>query len=240
MDQMKTRCKMRRHALAAIILTVCVWAQAEAAHAQTATQRQAGDETAPDEGRDAVLQLRGSTAALTSPVEPAPNAVTPPEDPFLDEPLFQPEALEEAVVAPVDEPPTTIPADEDRQGRERREQPAPPVTDPEGVLEDQTRANVRAQPEQPGQLRVEEADPFEPTGFRLGIWQAFTRLEQTIGYATNNSFSTMGEPGAFSQTDGTVELRSDWSRHEARIIANGSLRRSIGSEGGVARSNSGS
>ena len=37
-----------------------------------------------------------------------------------------------------------------------------------------------------------------------------------------------GKPGAFLQTDGSVTLRSDWSRHEAQIEATGTLVKAMG------------
>lgn len=116
------------------------------------------------------------------------------------------------------------------QRRERRVQAQSPVTDPINTATPDPRANVREPPQQIGVPRVEEEDPFLPAGFRAGTWQVFTRLEQAVGYATNSSFSAGGRPGPFSQTDANVTLRSDWSRHQATITADGSYRRSWGSD----------
>ena len=118
------------------------------------------------------------------------------------------------------------------QRRERRVQAQSPVTDPINTATPDPRANVREPPEQIGLPRVEEEDPFLPVGFRAGTWQVFTRLEQAVGYATNSSFSAGGRPGPFSQTDANVTIRSDWSRHQATITADGSYRRSWDADGG--------
>ncbi len=95
------------------------------------------------------------------------------------------------------------------------------------------RANLREPPVEAGLRRVdEEEDPFLPPGFRAGTWQVFTRLEQALGYSNNNTFSAGGRPGAFMQTDGSVEFRSDWSRHQANLKADGTLKRAFGDDQG--------
>ncbi|MEC9343009.1 MAG: outer membrane beta-barrel protein [Pseudomonadota bacterium] len=115
------------------------------------------------------------------------------------------------------------------QGRVLPVAPEPQVLDPVNAADmPSTRANVRVSPVEPGTRRPEQEDPFLPAGFRAGTWQVFTRLEQAIGYATNNTFAAGGRPGAFTQTDANVTMRSDWSRHEAQIEADGTLQRAFG------------
>lgn len=92
-----------------------------------------------------------------------------------------------------------------------------------------TGTNQRVTAVEPGTPRAEPEDPFAQLGFRVGSWRAFARVEQSIGHASNNSFTAGGEPGTFSQTDANLTLRSDWARHEAEITADGSFRRAYGS-----------
>ncbi|GIL01534.1 MAG: hypothetical protein BroJett030_14330 [Alphaproteobacteria bacterium] len=212
MDQMKLRRKMR------LLLLPAMLSLAAAGGGPGAAQEPGGPRV--DAADQNLLRLRGSDgAAIEVPVFP--------QDPFDDDPLPQrqpPAAEVEAPrIAPVD------PADPD-EGRAER---AAAATADENVGDEETGDGVRVErvpPVEPGRSRVEEADPFAATGFRMGIWQVFTRIEQSIGYATNNSFSAEGGPGAFSQTDVNVEMRTDWARHEASIVAAAALRRSIGSD----------
>ena len=117
----------------------------------------------------------------------------------------------------------------DTQGRTRAAEAETAVLDPINTATPDARANLREQQVEPGTKRPEEiVDPFLLPGFRAGTWQVFTRLEQAVGYSNNNSFAAGGKPGAFLQTDGSVTLRSDWSRHEAQIEATGTLVKAMG------------
>ena len=115
------------------------------------------------------------------------------------------------------------------QGRETRVRRQGPVEGQEITGTIDTGTNPRVRPVEEGTPRSEQVDPFAPAGFRIGSWRAFVRVEQSIGHASNNSFAAGGEPGAFSQSDANVTLRSDWARHEAEITAEGSFRRAYGS-----------
>lgn len=99
------------------------------------------------------------------------------------------------------------------------------------VATNPSRENLAAQPVQSGVARQQEEDPFLPVGFRAGSWQVFTRLEQAIGYANNADFSAGGEPGAFSQTDMSLRLQSDWARHQATIEATGIVQKPFVEDG---------
>lgn len=132
---------------------------------------------------------------------------------------------------PVSDVPIPVPPEEESlvQGRAVRVLPQAAIGDPASTQPDATRANGRVAPVQAGTRRSDPDDPFLPDGFRAGSWRVFTRLEQAIGYATNNTFDVGGEAGAFSQTDANVTIRSDLSRHEVAIEADGSLRRAFDS-----------
>ena len=131
--------------------------------------------------------------------------------------------------------PAPIGLTDQKQGRVLAEQAEPQVLDPINTeATPDSRANLREPPVEAGTKRASKVDdPFLPPGFRAGTWQVFTKLEQALGYSTNNTFSSGGKPGAFLQTDGSVELRSDWSRHQANIKATGTLKRAIGDEQGI-------
>ena len=75
-----------------------------------------------------------------------------------------------------------------------------------------------------------EDDPFAPSGLRIGTWRVFTTFEQSLGYSTNTGGVAMGDGGGYSQTDGTISIQSDWSRHAAQIEASGSYRRFLDSQ----------
>jgi len=116
------------------------------------------------------------------------------------------------------------------QGRATPVQPEPAVADPLLVTDPGPRSNVRAAQSQPGTGALADDQPFEPTGLRLGTWRLFANLEQSLGYSTNTASAEMGEAGSYSQTNGSILLQSDWSRHSARIEASGSFRRFLDSE----------
>lgn len=60
-----------------------------------------------------------------------------------------------------------------------------------------------------------EADPFAPTGIRLGSFIVTPTVDATIGYDSNPRRLPSGGTGSlFTQSYGEVQARSDWSRHE--------------------------
>ncbi len=65
-----------------------------------------------------------------------------------------------------------------------------------------------------------EADPFAPTGIRLGSFIVTPTVDATLGYDSNPRRLPSGGTGSlFTQSYGELQARSDWSRHEltARI-----------------------
>jgi hypothetical protein len=119
---------------------------------------------------------------------------------------------------------------EQLQGRARPAQPEPVILDPLATGTPTARANVATSKEQDGTGQISETDPFAATGLRMGSWQAFSSVTQTAGYSTNIDSVAGGKSGAFSRTDVDLSLRSDWSRHSARIDASGSFQRPFGSD----------
>ncbi len=99
------------------------------------------------------------------------------------------------------------------------------VEDVEDPDNENIRSNVAVGPVQSGIESNTEEDPFAPTGFRMGTFNANASLEQAIGYSSNLRGATNGNGGAFSQTDAALSLTSDWSRHELRSSFIGSYRK---------------
>ncbi len=153
------------------------------------------------------------------------------EDPFSDGGIEQAERDEEGVVDPATPVPVRRPlisSDDDfSSGRARAEAPEGPVAGTVVNGAPDPRDSVAQDPEQTGTARRPETDPFLPTGFRAGSWNVFARLDQAIGFTTNTSKAPGGTSGAILETNATLSARSDWSRHEASIEANGSFDRGI-------------
>ncbi|QCI64263.1 outer membrane beta-barrel protein [Phreatobacter stygius] len=62
---------------------------------------------------------------------------------------------------------------------------------------------------------VVEADPFAPTGLRLGTFIVTPVADATLGYDSNPRRLHDGARGSlFTQSYGEVQARSDWTRHE--------------------------
>jgi hypothetical protein len=142
------------------------------------------------------------------------------------DPVFS-ESIEDANNSDVNADPIRNTADpvQQLQGRALPAQRALPVVDPAVTGTPSAKSNVRASVEQSGTGALPETDPFTATGFRIGSWRAFTSLEQVLGYSSNINGVAMGEGGAFSETQIDLSLQSDWSRHSARIDANGTFRK---------------
>lgn len=135
--------------------------------------------------------------------------------------------ISEPIEAEVEPAPAVLPS-----STQQRAQPALPVTqitnpsDPDGS----TLANLAADPVQTGTPATREADPFAPTGMRLGTFDLNISLEQAIGYSSNVSEQADGEGGAFSETSVTASITSNWSRHQWQTNINGSYRRPFDDE----------
>jgi hypothetical protein len=118
---------------------------------------------------------------------------------------------------------------EEAEGRALPVAPEPPfpIGDP-----DTGPANPRIEPVQAGSSAASEENPFRPEGFRLGTWVVNARVAQSVGYSTNASQVPQGEAGTVGLTEGSIEARSDWSRHAASVSANGTYEEDFGSETG--------
>lgn len=79
-----------------------------------------------------------------------------------------------------------------------------------------SRANVAASEVEPG-TSVVDATPFAATGIRLGVFDLFPTLEQSIGYTSNADSVENGKAAGFSETTAGLRLQSNWSRHDLQI-----------------------
>lgn len=123
--------------------------------------------------------------------------------------------------------PTVLPSS--TQQRAQPVLPVTPITNPSDA-DGSTLANLAADPVQTGTPSTREADPFGPTGIRLGTFDLNISLEQAIGYSSNVSEQANGEGGAFSETSVTASITSNWSRHQWQTNINGSYRRPFDDE----------
>ena len=159
------------------------------------------------------FRLRGSSDVKAQEVE----------DPFNGEPVFEPASGRNPVES---DAAAVVPLSDEPTGREQRAQRESQVVDPINTATPDSRANVREAPVEAGNLVVPEEEPYLPEGFRAGTWTVFTRVEQALGHTTNTTLSAGGPAGLFRQTDATLRAQSDWSRHQAGIEAQASLRQS--------------
>jgi len=65
-----------------------------------------------------------------------------------------------------------------------------------------------------GRGATASANPYAATGLRLGTFDLFPTLEQSIGYTSNADESQNGRSSTFSQTDFGLRLQSNWSIHQ--------------------------
>ncbi|MCO6386542.1 outer membrane beta-barrel protein [Aliihoeflea sp. 40Bstr573] len=75
--------------------------------------------------------------------------------------------------------------------------------------------------------RLPDDNPYAPIGLRVGTFELFPSIEQGLGATTNANGSAEAESAVYSETTARFELRSDWSRHEARLNGFGILRREL-------------
>ena len=96
-----------------------------------------------------------------------------------------------------------------------------PVREPVSILPDLP-PDPAEMANQPPAADVSEDDPFTPQGIRLGALRLFTDITQLVGYDSNPGRDRIAGTGdAFSRTQGTVRLESDWSRHEFSLDLRG-------------------
>ncbi len=59
-----------------------------------------------------------------------------------------------------------------------------------------------------------ETNPYAATGLRLGTFDLFPTLEQSVGYSSNADEDENGSGAGFSQTSVGLRLQSNWSIHQ--------------------------
>ncbi|MDB5509471.1 MAG: outer rane autotransporter barrel domain protein [Hyphomicrobiales bacterium] len=68
-----------------------------------------------------------------------------------------------------------------------------------------------------------EADPFAPTGVKVGAFVLKPSLEQSLGYDSNpNRLTTNPKGSAATRTEGRLNAMSDWSSHRLELDLRGS------------------
>ena len=75
--------------------------------------------------------------------------------------------------------------------------------------------------------RDAEADPFQPTGIRLGSFLLRPSLEQGVEWNSNASGTAGGSSDFLSESTLRLNAASDWSRHSASLDAFGTYRTSV-------------
>lgn len=75
--------------------------------------------------------------------------------------------------------------------------------------------------------RLPDDNPYAPIGLRVGTFELFPSIEQGIGATSNANGEADGASAVFSETIARFDLRSDWSRHEARLNGFGIVRRDL-------------
>ncbi|SMD11756.1 hypothetical protein SAMN06297251_13012 [Fulvimarina manganoxydans] len=72
--------------------------------------------------------------------------------------------------------------------------------------------------------------PFAATGIRAGNFVLYPELSQRFGASSNLQEEPGGSSGAFSETELSLRLLSDWSRHESEINGRLTYRRNFSGE----------
>lgn len=126
--------------------------------------------------------------------------------------------------APDPTPPAPVELPDNTQRRAIPAGPAGPVSNL-SALDQTPLGNAPESPVQSGTPATIEADPFAPTGFRLGTFDVNVSIEQAIGYSDNVSQQAGGEAGGFSETSLDATITSNWSRHQWQTSIDGSYRR---------------
>ncbi len=86
--------------------------------------------------------------------------------------------------------------------------------------------NLRTPAISGGPLQSDD-DPYAPLGLRLGSFDVYGAFDQGTMWTSNVSSSPDGGEGVVSETALRLTAVSDWSRHAARLEAQGQLRESI-------------
>lgn len=76
----------------------------------------------------------------------------------------------------------------------------------------------------PPRLPPAPDDSFAALGLRVGTFLVFPAVELSAGYTTNAAAAAGGEGAPFLLIAPEITIRSDWSRHEARLALRGAYR----------------
>ena len=174
---------------------------------------------------------RAQTAAPIGSDEPfRPSSPDLPPEPGVDLPADEADAAtpalgtEQAAETESEEETAAsdpVPAPVETRGRLRPQIPAQRV----GTLrEDGTTTPLANEPAGPVQGGAADSDlgPYDPIGLRLGSLTLLPSITQTVGSSSNANASQDGVGSAFTQTDVSLGIVSDWSRNELRGGLNGS------------------
>lgn len=77
---------------------------------------------------------------------------------------------------------------------------------------------------------VTDEEPFAPDGIRVSRVRLLPVLEQEVGVSDNLDEDTTKASGAFSQTRLSVQVLTDWARHQTELNASATYRRNFGGE----------
>ncbi|WP_245417435.1 outer membrane beta-barrel protein [Aminobacter sp. AP02] len=215
-------------------------------HAQEAGLRGPGD----DANAAGLLTRRPPTQPQPSPQVPvaeyqpaSPGALADPIDPAAEDSLFSEPPNADSAAS--NRPPTTA---RQRTEEARRQRAAPagasstraaPATQDDittatvrqGTVDSET--SVDNGPDSERQRAIEgrdlliDANPFEPTGIRVGSFVLRPSLVQGLGATTNADSSPDGKSAVLSDTALRLNAASDWETHSANIDAYGIVRKSI-------------
>ncbi len=75
--------------------------------------------------------------------------------------------------------------------------------------------------------REQEDNPYDALGIRTGTFILFPEIEQGLTWSSNADTSSGGDEAVLSETTLRLNAQSDWSRHQARIEAYGTFRKSL-------------
>ncbi|WP_198174205.1 outer membrane beta-barrel protein [Mesorhizobium xinjiangense] len=78
-----------------------------------------------------------------------------------------------------------------------------------------------------GRAPQREAEPYAPLGLRIGNFDVFGELDQGAMWTSNVDSSPTGGEGVVSETALRLTAVSDWTRHSARLEAQGLWRESV-------------
>ncbi len=87
------------------------------------------------------------------------------------------------------------------------------------------RSNIQIGAVEPGGEENAGEDPYAPSGTQIGSLRLTSFFKQSLGYSTNQQSEADGDGGAFSFSEVDFQLRSQWSRHQLEVNANGTYKK---------------